>query len=204
MAFLSSTSSISRYYIEGKFDDSIMDNLQTGLKKHSIPEIENEFGEVSAGWAPFENPYKPDFNKYSFSFGTYFLFNLRIDKKSIPSKLIKKHISIEIDKRLENSRRSFLSKNEKAEIKDLVLDNLMRIIPSVPNIYEILWNYEESNLFLFTTQKAANELFETLFLKSFNLKPIRLFPYTMIEKKSKFSDQQKDIIYNQSSLNYLK
>ena len=204
MAFLSSSSSISRYYIEGKFDDKIMDNMIEGLKKHSIPEIENDYSEVAAGWTPFESPYKPDFDKYSFSFGSYFLFNLRIDKKSIPLKLIKKHLSIEIDKRLEKSGRSFISKNEKSEIKDLVLDNLMRIIPSVPNIYEVLWNYEESNLFLYTTQKAANELFETIFLKSFALKPIRLFPYTIIEKKSNLSDQQKDIIYNQSSLNYLK
>jgi DNA recombination-dependent growth factor C len=204
MAFLSSSSSISRYHIEGKFDDSIMENTQTGLKKHSIPEIENEFSEVAAGWTPFESPFKPDFDKFSFIFGSYFLFNLRIDKKSIPLKLIKKHLSIETDKRLEKTGRSFISKNEKSEIKDLVIDNLMRIIPSVPNIYEVLWNYEESNLFLFTTQKAANELFETIFLKSFDLKPIRLFPYTMIEKKLKLSDQQKDIVYNQSPLNYLK
>ena len=202
MAFLSSSSSISRYYVEGKFDDSIMENIQTGLEKNSLPEIESEYTEIAAGWTPFESPYKPDFNKFGFSFGTYFLFNLRIDKKSIPQKVIKKHISIEIDKRLEKSGRSFISKNEKSEIKDLIVDNLMRRIPSVPNIYEVLWNYEESNLFFFTTQKAANELFETIFFKSFDLKAIRLFPYTMIEKKSKLSNQQKDIIFNQSSVKY--
>jgi len=202
MSFLSSSSSISRYYIEGKFDDSIMENIQNGLEKNCIPEIESEYSEVSAGWTPFESPYKPDFNKFGFSFGSYFLFNLRIDKKSIPAKLIKKHISIETDKRLEKSGRDFISKNEKSEIKDFVIDNLMRIVPSIPNIYEILWNYEDANLFFFTTQKAANELFETIFFKSFDLKAIRLFPYTMIEKKSNFSDKQKDIIFNQSSIKY--
>jgi len=202
MAFLSSSSSISRYYIEGKFDDSIMENLQKGLEKHSIPEIESEFSEIEAGWTPFESPYKPDFNKFGFGFGSYFLFNLRIDKKSIPSKLIKKDIAIETDKRLEQSGRSFISKSEKSEIKDLIIDNLTRRIPSIPNIYEVLWNYEESSLLFFTTQKAANELFETIFLKSFDLKAIRLFPYTMIEKKSKLSAQQKDIIFNQSSVKY--
>jgi recombination associated protein RdgC len=202
MAFLSSSSSIARYHIEGKFDDSIMENLQKGLEKNSIPEIESEYSEIEAGWTPFESPYKPDFNKFGFTFGSYFLFNLRIDKKSIPAKLIKKNISIEIDKRLEKSGRSFISKNEKSEIKDFVVDTLMRKIPSVPNIYEVLWNYEESNLFFYTTQKAANELFETIFFKSFDLKAIRLFPYTMIEKKSKLSDQQKDILFNQSSVKY--
>ncbi len=203
MAFLSSSSSISRYFIEGKFDDSIMEKMNLGLKKFSIPEIENDFSEVSAGWTPFESPYKPDFDKFGFTFGTYFLFNLRIDKKSIPVKLIKKHIVLETEKRLKKSGRSFISKNEKSEIKDFVIDNLTRIIPSVPNIYEVLWNYEENSLLLFTTQKAANELFETIFLKSFDLKAIRLFPYTMVEKKSNLSDQQKDIIYNQTPLKYL-
>ncbi len=204
MAFLSSSSSISRYYIEGKFDDSIMEKVLNGLKENCFPETENEFSEILVGWAPFESPYKPDFSKFGFSFGTYFVFSLRVDKKTIPSKLVKKHISIETDKRLEKSGRSFISKNERAEIKDFILDMLITKIPSVPSLYEVLWNYEESNLFFFTTQKAANELLETFFFKSFDLKAIRLFPYTMIEKKSTLSDQQKDILFNQSSFNYIK
>lgn len=202
MGFLTATSSISRYHIDDALEDSVMEKVREGLTEYAIPKIENEYSELSVGWVPFEGPYDPDFEKYSFVFGTYFLFNLRVDKKSVPAKLVKKHVSIETARRLEKSGREFISKNEKAEIKEEVLDRLLREIPSVPNIYEVLWNYEEATVYLYTTQKAANEIFETLFSKSFTLKPIRLFPYTMVEKRSTLSDKKKDLIYNTAPAGY--
>ena len=68
----------------------------------------------------------------------------------------------------------------------------MHKTPFIPNIYDVLWDYENKSLILFSTQKAANELFETLFFKSFDHKPIRIFPYTIMEKLGNFSSHQKD------------
>lgn len=192
MGLISSTHAVSRYHIDGQFDDSVTQTILDGLIKHAIPKIESEYDEISAGWTPVESPYNPDFEKFSFQFGTYFLFSLRIDKKSIPAKLVQKYMAIEIEKKKEKSGRDFVSKNEKSEIKEHVTDILMHKIPAVPSIYDVLWNYEDNLVYFYTTQKAANELFETLFLKSFGLKAVRLFPYTIIETRSKFTDTQKE------------
>jgi recombination associated protein RdgC len=204
MGLISSTHSMSRYHIEGQFEAGVMDEVRKGLIDNAIPKIENEYEELSAGWTPYESPYNPDFEKFSFIFGTYFLFSLRIDKKSIPGKLVQKQMAMAIEKKKEETGRDFLSKNEKSEIKENILDVLMHKIPFIPNIYDVLWSYEDKNLFLFSTQKAANELFETLFLNSFNLKPIRLFPYTIIETKSDFSAPQKDRVLSLAPLKYVK
>ncbi len=202
MGLISSSHSMSRYHVEGSFDGSTMEEVREGLIQNAMPKIESEYDEISAGWTPFEGPYNPDFQKFSFIFGTYFLFSLRIDKKSIPAKLVQKHIALEIEKKKEESGRDFVSKNEKSEIKEMVLDILMHKIPSIPSLYDVLWSYEEKSLIIFSTQKAANELFETLFLKSFNHKPIRIFPYTLVEKLGKFSDDKKDRILNLTPLKY--
>ncbi|MCG8633390.1 MAG: recombination-associated protein RdgC [Desulfobacterales bacterium] len=202
MGLISSSHSMSRYYVEGAFDGSTMEEVREGLIQNAMPKIESEYDEISAGWTPFESPYNPDFEKFSFIFGTYFLFSLRIDKKSIPAKLVQKHMALEIEKKKEESGRDFISKNEKSEIKEMVLDILMHKIPSIPSLYDVLWSYEEKSLIIFSTQKAANELFETLFLKSFNHKPIRIFPYTLVEKLGKFSDDKKDRILALTPLKY--
>ena len=118
MALISSTHSISRYHVDGKIEGSITEHLRNGLIQYSIPKMENEYDEISAGWTPVESPYNPDFDKFSFQFGTYFLFSLRIDKKSIPAKLVQKYLAIEIEKKKEASGRDFISKNEKSEIKE--------------------------------------------------------------------------------------
>ncbi|HKL00790.1 MAG TPA: recombination-associated protein RdgC [Desulfotignum sp.] len=204
MGFLSTTLSVSRYHIENTFDSEPMEQVRQGLVKHAIPKLENEYEEISAGWTPYESPYLPDFEKFSFVFGPYFLFSLRIDKKSIPAKLVHKQMAMEIEKKKEKSGRDFISKNEKSEIKEMVMDVLMHKMPSIPNVYDILWNYESADLFVFTTQKAANEFFETIFLKSFNLKPIRIFPYTLVETKSGFSAAQKDRILTLTPLHHVR
>jgi recombination associated protein RdgC len=202
MGLISSTHSITRYVVDGEIDGSINEIVREGLIKYSIPKIESEYDEITAGWAPLESPYNPDFEQFSYTFGTYFVFSLRIDKKSIPVKVIQKYMAIEIEKKIKESGRDFISKNEKSEIKELVTDILMHKIPAVPNLYDVLWDYEQKNLYLYTTQKAANEFFETIFLKSFKLKPVRLFPYTLIETKSFFSNPQKDKILNLTPLKY--
>ena len=194
MGFLSATHSMSRYHILDAFDTEPMEQVRDGLIQHAIPTLENEYEEISAGWTPFESPYLPDFEQFSFVFGTYFLFSLRIDKKSIPAKLVHKQMAIEIEKKKRSSGRDFVSKNEKSEIKETIMDVLMQKMPAIPNVYDVLWDYDAKNLFLFTTQKAANEFFETIFFKSFNLKPVRLFPYTLVETRSAFSSANKDRI----------
>ncbi len=202
MGLISSTHSMSRYHIEGEFDGSIMESVREGLIENAMPKIESEYDEISAGWTPIESPYNADFQKFSFIFGTYFLFSLRIDKKSIPAKLVQKQMALEIEKKKEESGRDFISKNEKSEIKEMILDVLMHRIPSIPSLYDVLWSYEENSLFLFSTQKAANELFDTLFITSFNHTPIRIFPYTLVEKKSKFTSDQKDRVLALSPLKF--
>jgi len=192
MGFLSATQSMSRYHIMDSFDTEPMEQVRNGLIQHAIPTLENEYEEISAGWTPFESPYLPDFQQFSFVFGTYFLFSLRIDKKSIPAKLVHKQMAIEIEKKKAETGRNTLSKNETSEIKERVMDVLMHKMPFIPNVYDVLWDYDANTVFLLTTQKAANEFFETLFFKSFNLKPVRLFPYTLVETKSSFSPPQID------------
>jgi hypothetical protein len=119
---------------------------------------------------------------------------MRIDKKTIPSKIVQKHYMLEMTKRLKNSGRDFLSKTEKKDIKDHVVHLLNLRIPATPNIYDLIWNYESNMLWFFSNLKGANEELETLFSRSFKLKLIRLFPYTMAALTSPLSDMEKDAV----------
>ncbi len=97
-------------------------------------------------------------------------------------------------KKLAESGREHLSRNEKKDIKEHVTNVLILRIPATPNIYDIIWNYEESSLWFFSNQKAANEELETLFSKSFRLSLVRLFPYTMAEIAAGLTDKESDFL----------
>lgn len=194
MGILSSSTSITRYRVEGTFDQSqpVTETVEKCLKKHIFPEIVDEAAEMIMGWTSFETPFQPDFQRSSFVIGTYYIFSLRIDRKKLPSKIVKKHCAIEAAKRLKESDREFLSAHEKKQIKEDIINSLILKIPATPDVFDLLWDYENNSLLFFTTQKVANEELETLFLKSFNLTLIRLFPYTMAELESELTAGERD------------
>jgi len=194
MGLLSSRMSITRYQVTGQLDGSVHETVYQGLKQHAIPKIEDDGSEASVGWTSFETPYTPDFDGYSFVFGTDMVFALRIDKKSIPPKLIQKHYALFVAKRLADTGRHYLSGNEKKSIKDHVVNTLVRRIPATPNVYDLVWEYDTASLWFFSNLKAANEALETLFIKSFNLQLIRLFPYTTADRMAGLSDKERDVL----------
>lgn len=194
MGLLSSSVSITRYRVQGDLEKPVIETVAVALKNNSISEIDNQVSEITAGWTSFTNPYQPNFEGASFVFGTYLVFALRIDKKSMPSKIIQKHYTIEMAKKLKATGRKYLSKNEKKMIKDHVINILSLRIPATPNIYDVLWNYEEGLLWFFSNLKGANEQFESLFSRSLKLSLVRLFPYTTAQLAAGLSPSQLDVL----------
>jgi recombination associated protein RdgC len=192
MGILSSAVSITRYKVEGKISGPIIETALRGLKNNAVSEIDNDVSDKAVGWTSLANPFQPNFEGSSFIYNSLFVFSLRIDRKSIPPKLFKKHFTLESAKRLAATGRRFLAKDEKQALKDKVLNDLARRIPSTPNVYDLIWNYEESVLWFFSNLKAANEELETLFRHSFNLALIRIFPYTAADSNAGLSDQERD------------
>jgi recombination associated protein RdgC len=194
MGLLSSSISINRYKVDGKLKTPIIDTIMAALKKNSIAEIDQEASEQAIGWTSFRSPFRPDFEGSSFVVGTYLVFSLRIDKKSIPAKVIQKHCALEESKKLSDSGREFLSRNEKKMIKEHVIHVLSLRIPATPNVYDLLWDYENGRLYFFSNLKSANEALENLFRQSFDLSLIRLFPYSMAYLMDGPSGTQRDAL----------
>ncbi len=204
MSILSSTVSITRYQVHGKINAPINDYITNGLTSNTISEIDNQVSDRAVGWTSFEKPFQPDFEGSSFVYANYFVFALRIDKKIIAAKVLKKHYTIEAAKRMAESGREFLSTNEKKLVKEHVISGLSLRIPATPNIYDLVWNYEDSIVWFFSNLKTANEELETLFAKSFNLSLIRLFPYTAAELSPGLSDSQRDALQKISPTQFFK
>lgn len=203
MGILSSSVSITRYLVEGVLKGAVMDSVLDGLKKNTISEIDQESVELTAGWTSTNKPFIPDFEGSSFVVGPYFIFSLRIDCKRVPSKVIHKYTDMEIAKKLRESGREYLSREEKKMIRDNVTNVLYKRVPAAPDVYDIIWDYEKRQLLFFSNLKKANEIFETLFMKSFSLTPLRMFPYTNAIFDSGLSNSQKDAVTGLSKTDFV-
>lgn len=194
MGLLSSSVSINRYYVEGKIKESVLDTVKKGLVKHSFRENDDDPSNKNTGWTSFNNHFKPDFNGSSFIIDDLFVFSLRIDKKSVSPKIIRKFFFIETAKRLEESGRGYLTANEKKAVTEQVTDALFLRVPAVPNIYDVVWNYEKSMLWFFSNNKSANEELEILFSASFNQSLIKIFPYSEADILLGLTDKERDLL----------
>jgi recombination associated protein RdgC len=202
MGLLSLSVSVARYQVNGKIDSQIKETVLKGLKKYCIDDIENEQADKAVGWTSFDSPFKPDFEGLRFEVGPYFIFSLRIDKKTISPKIIQKYFSMEVEKYLKSTGKQYLSKTEKKNLKDHVISVLALRIPATPNVYDLVWNHEASSLYFSSTSRSANEELEALFFKTFGLSLIRLFPYTTAELIMNLDDKQKDILLNLSPTDF--
>lgn len=178
MGILAPSVSITRYRVDGQLTEPIIEAVAVGLKNNTIVDIDNEASESAIGWTSFDTPFKPNFEGSSFVIGPHFFFSMRMDKKNISPKVINKIYIQEMARKLAESGREFLSREEKKLLKEAVINSLYTRIPATPNVYDLIWKYEDAELWFFSHQKAANEALETLFSKSFKLNLIRLFPYT--------------------------
>jgi recombination associated protein RdgC len=203
VGILSSAVSITRYKVEGKLQEPVLDTILNGLELNSVSEIDDDISERAVGWTSFESPFNPDFRGSSFDYGSYLSFSLRIDKKTIPPKVLKKYRDIESARRLAESGRTYLSKDEKQSIKENVTTLFHRKLPATPHVYDVLWNLAGSRLLFFSNLKVANEELETLFFKSFRLTLIRLFPYTIADLTADLSPDERDRLLNLTPTSFM-
>lgn len=203
MGLLSSRASITCYRVEGSLSRPVADTVYKHLKANTIANIDDQPAEKAVGWSSFENPLADDFSKATVQFGNYLAFCLRCDKKTIPPKVVKKYCEAENRKRLEKKDQNLLSKQEKRHLKDKVVHELALRIPATPKAHDVVWDYEAGRLWFFSTLKGANEELETLFLKSFSLRIIRLFPYTIAALETDLSDQEKDRLFTCSPASFM-
>jgi DNA recombination-dependent growth factor C len=194
MGLLSSSVSINRYYVEGKLEEPVLDTVKKGLVKHSFRENDDDSFNKKTGWTSFNNHFNPNFKGSSFVINELFVFSLRIDKKSVSPKIVRKFFFIETAKKLEESGRGYLTANEKKAVKEQVLDTLFLRLPAVPNIYDVVWNYEKSMLWFFSNNKSANEELEILFSASFNQPLIKIFPFSEAEILLGLTDKERDLL----------
>ena len=192
MGILSASVSITRYRVEGDLSNPATDALRAGLKAHAFSEVEDPSAQQMIGWTLADKPYQPTFDGDAFIYGPLWVFALRIDKKTIPAKAVKKYVAIETARKLKATGRKHLAATEKKMVKEHVINALSLRVPAVPNIFDVIWNYEAASLWCFSHLKAVNEELQTLFLKSFKISLIRVFPYTAAEFSEALSARERD------------
>lgn len=182
MSFLKTSTSFTRFRISDPVPSSLWPEVPDRLRRNSLTDIDELPEERSFGWTAFEDLLDTAFAANPIEKGEYITFCLRLDTRRVPPAVIKKHLALAIRKEEAQNRemgKKFVSRDRKKELKEQVMLKLrMRFLP-IPAEFQVVWNTSKSVVYFASTQPKMLDLFEELFIKTFELHIIPLTPYEL-------------------------
>ncbi|MBI3819839.1 MAG: recombination-associated protein RdgC [Planctomycetes bacterium] len=184
--------SITRYFVEGEGADVSDVSLIKSLERERFKPLENSATETeSIGWVTRESPGGSRFAVEDVIHGHFLIFTMRHDRKRVSPTLLK--IQIAGDLRAAATGRAEGKQMPRAQKKQIIEEAkrklTSRALPTVA-LTDVVWNCENSELYVFATGAAVVEQAALLFRETFkrDLEPASI---TAISNRYKWNDAQK-------------
>lgn len=180
MAFISGSTSFTRYRIVEEVPADLWPRIPELLKKFAIQDIDQNADERSWGWVCFDDWLDTQWLTAPPEKGAYITFSLRLDTRRVPASVFKKHFQLalrEAEREAKEQGRKGVSRDQKREIKDQVMLRLRARTLPIPAEFNAIWNTETNVIWLDSTRDKVCELFMEHFTETFELHLEPMTPY---------------------------
>ena len=186
MSFLKNSTSFTRFRINEEVPASLWQEVPDKLRQYCFKDIDDLPEKQSWGWASFEDMLDVEWKQNPpQKGGEYLAFCLRLETRRVPPAVIKKHVGLALKKEEEQIRqinKTFVSRERKKEIKELVLLQLNKRFLPIPAEFQVIWNTQSNEVWFSSTQSKMLDLFQEFFTQSFGLYLEQLTPYGLAEE----------------------
>lgn len=183
MGALSGNITTTAYYVEGDIPKGFRDEFVTALTTRRFREIDVESDQdESLGWVDAFDPFDTDFNVEKVVWNDYVLFSLRQDVLKIPPTSFKFHYRRQLAEYLEAQGRERVTRAEEQEVRDGLERRLRRRVLPAIRVFEAAWNIDRKEVWLFTSNKRVNEIFQDLFTETFGHVLVPRSAYSRLER----------------------
>lgn len=168
-----------RYYVREAVPDDWRDRFQKGVDDNAFTPIEPAGeDERSIGWCDPRFVLDTELVLGDHRHNNYIALAVRVDTLTVPGPLVKIHTESETRAVMKTQNKEFLSRYEKAEIKDRVKRDLRKkVLPAIKS-FDMVWNIDTGEVLFWSTNEKLNIEFGELFEATFGVLPIPDTPYT--------------------------
>jgi len=150
MGIQSASATFTRFLVEDPVRKDFWGFVETGLRQGGFKPAPEDRSEA-AGFASWDDLFDTAFDSASHQKGEYVAFRFRVDRRKVPSILLKQQVQAAIREHRDRSQGKWPSRAEKAEIREKVLDRLLaRTLPH-PATCELVWDTRRKRLLAGTT-----------------------------------------------------
>ncbi len=172
-----------RFRVVGAVPDGWRELYRDKLEEFAFREPTTDMGkEEVEGWVQVHNLLDTSFADHSrWLYNNYAVFAIRVDKKSLPTKLLNAHVQKKVEAWCAERGVERCPSKQKKEIKEaLEAEWLARAFPRVATT-ECSWNLNEGWLLLGTLSEGGADRFRKRFLRTFGLKLVPFSPLDWVE-----------------------
>ena len=176
MPILSGAMSVRRFRVVGALPENWRDVFRERLEEHAFKDNPIEVGkEDREGWVQIHNLLENSFEDFDkWLYNDLILLSLRVDKKTLPAKLLKATLEKEYANWCELNGRKRCPKDVREEIKDRIESQwLKRALPRVATT-DLCLNLKDNYVILHSLSDSAADRVRKRFYATFGL---RMVPY---------------------------
>jgi DNA recombination-dependent growth factor C len=171
---------LTRYRIVEDVPSTLYQAVPARLKEWAFRDIDATTDERSFGWTNIDDMLDVGFTQSPPEKAHYLAFSLRLETRRVQPAVFKKHYQIALKAETAKAKeqgKNFLSRDRKRELKEQVELKLRARALPVPAVFNALWNTQNNQVWLDTTNSKARALFEDQFAMTFELHLEPLSPF---------------------------
>ncbi|MFT6144266.1 MAG: recombination associated protein RdgC [Myxococcota bacterium] len=173
--------SVRRFRVVGDLPEGFRDRFREGLQENAFKEPLTDAGkEETEGWVLTQNFLDHDFTDFTrwLFEPSYVLFALRVDKKSLPGRLVKAMLQKRCEAWAEERGVQRCPASVRTDLlDDLEYELLKKILPRAA-VTEACWHLDQQFLLLHASSDSVVDRFRKRFFNSFGM---RLVPWSPLD-----------------------
>jgi len=190
MGILKGSLTFTRYEIGQNLPERFLDFVRERLTRHAFSGLETAERRKIMGWTSLEDILDTQFSYARHIKGDFLLFCLRVDRKTVPSSLLRVETMTAERKYLAETGKDRLYREQKQDIRDRLQLSLLEQSLPVPSFYDICWSLSGKWLIFTSLSETANLDFLEMFKESFGFTPVPLLPWERIQKTEAEADTE--------------
>ncbi|UCZ57597.1 recombination-associated protein RdgC [Desulfurispirillum indicum] len=179
MGFYSGSISYTPYAVQGEPGIDYMEQMfESLLQNRFVSFDEVDFSESTMGWVSARNFLHNHFIQDEvFPSRDHILISLRLDKKVVPSQMLKALLPEREQQYQRESGKERLTRDDRIFIKEQTRQFLIKQQYPQTKVWDMLYNVPAGRVFFGSTAQAANDLFVEYFRKTFDRKISLVTPH---------------------------
>lgn len=187
MGILGGAMTVRRFRVVGEVPDDFRTVYQERLNEDAFRESPVGQGKEEAeGWVQVHNLLDNEFDDVDkWLYDSYLLFALRVDKKTLPAKLLAAHVAKKCDLWAKEHEQDRCPASERTKIKDALEEEwLARTLPRAA-VTEVVWNIQEGWLLLHSQSDGTMDRFRKRFHRTFGMVAIPWSPLDWVDEENR-------------------